>query len=104
VNREGIPEPSPALSTTIPTAPLNTSKRLRPLVARCFGFVRDRSVPYSAFSIGYFIRHSLTADAITVSGDGTPVSTYLDQRYLAHLLLTPAGARLRWSGLQRGLQ
>ena len=40
------------------------------------------------FAIGNFIRDALTADAITVSGAGTPLRTYLHQSDLAHWLFT----------------
>ena len=40
------------------------------------------------FAIGNFIRDALTAEAITVSGDGRPLRTFLDQRDLAHWLFT----------------
>jgi hypothetical protein len=43
------------------------------LVARCF-------------SIGNFSREALTADAITVSGDGTPLFSNLHQSGLARLM------------------
>jgi UDP-glucuronate decarboxylase len=40
------------------------------------------------FAIGNFIRDALTANAITVSGDGTPLRTNLNQSDLAHWLFT----------------
>lgn len=56
------------------------------------------------FAIGNYIQDALSAEQITVAGDGTPLRMYLDQSDIAHWLWTLMIEGLDGESLQRGVR
>ncbi len=59
---------------------------LEVVAARCFAFVGQDLPRGVHFAIGNFIRDAIEQPKLTVTGDGSPLRSYLDQRDLADWL------------------
>ena len=61
---------------------------LNTVIARCFAFAGP-DLPWDAhFAIGNFVRDAINSPTIKVTGDGTAIRSYMDQRDLANWLIT----------------
>lgn len=64
----------------------NQSK-LKIIIARCFAFV-GKDLPFDKhFAIGNFLNDAINNRNIIITGDGSPIRTYLDQRDLSDWLI-----------------
>jgi UDP-glucuronate decarboxylase len=60
---------------------------LESVIARCFSFA-GKDLPLNAhFAIGNFIYDALHSDEITITGNGAPIRSYMDQADLANWLM-----------------
>ncbi len=65
-----------------------SENKLEFIIARCFSFIGPDLPINTHFAVGNFIRDALWSDEIIVSGDGTPLRSFLDQTDLAIWLLS----------------